>query len=112
MIKKILKKTKERHGSVGVVRVFKEACDALAEEVNSQLFDGCRNWYWVADEHGGVCDFEDVDFLGVEDMVRVIENELTYRQYAEWREANLEHEQYINLKSWLRGARHEMLKCE
>ena len=46
MINKILKKTKERHGAVGVVRVFKEACDALAEEVNSQLFDGCRNWYW------------------------------------------------------------------
>lgn len=109
MINKILKKTKERHGAIGVVRVFKEACDALAEEVNSQLFDGSRNWYWVADERGGVCDFEDGDFLGVEDMVRVVENRLTYRKYAAWRDANFDHEQYINLKSWLRGARHEMM---
>lgn len=92
-----------------VVRQFKKACDDLAELVNEQLFDGCREWYWIGDEVGGACDFEDCDVLNPDDMVRIIENGLTYDEYAEWREANLDHAQYINLKSWLMGLRHDML---
>lgn len=42
-------------------------------------------------------------------MVRIIEHHLTYDEYAEWRDANLGKEEYINLRSWLKGARHEML---
>ena len=44
-----------------------------------------------------------------EDMVRIIEHHMTYDEYAEWRDANLGKEKYINLRSWLKGARHEML---
>ena len=95
-----------------VVRKYKKACDDLAELVNEQLFDGCREWYWIGDEVGGACDFEETDVLNPEDMVRIIENGLTYDEYAEWREANLDHAQYINLKSWLMGLRHDMLKEE
>ena len=95
-----------------VVRNFKKACEDLAELVNEQLFDGCREWYWIGDEVGGACDFEDCDVLNPEDMVRIIENRITYDEYAEWREANLDHAQYINLKSWLMGARHYMLDKE
>ena len=92
-----------------VVRKFKNACDDLAELVNEQLFDGCRKWYWIGDEVGGACDFEETDVLNPEDMVRIIENRITYDEYAEWREANLDNNRYINLKSWLMGARHDML---
>lgn len=95
-----------------VVREFKKACDDLAELVNEQLFDGCREWYWIGDEVGGACDFEETDVLNPEDMVRIVENGLTYDEYAEWREANLDHAQYINLKSWLMGLRHAMLDKE
>ena len=95
-----------------VVRKYKKACDDLAELVNEQLFDGCREWYWIGDEVGGACDFEDCDVLNPEDMVRIIENGLTYDEYAEWRDANLDNKHYINLKSWLMGARHYMLKEE
>ena len=95
-----------------VVRKYKKACDDLAELVNEQLFDGCREWYWIGDEVGGACDFEEADVLNPEDMVRIIENGLTYDEYAEWREANLDHAQYINLKSWLMGLRHDMLDKE
>ena len=42
-------------------------------------------------------------------MVRIIENESTYDEYAEWRDANLDNNSYINLKSWLMGERHNML---
>ena len=95
------------------IKKYKDACNLLASIVNDQLFDGCRDWYWVGDEVGGLvgglCDFMDTDFLSPEDMVRIIENGLTYDQYAEWREANLYNNRYINLKSWLMGLRHYML---
>ena len=50
--------------------------------------------------------------LNPEDMVRIIENGLTYDEYAEWRDANLDNNRCINLKSWLMGLRHDMLKEE
>ena len=92
-----------------IVQQYKDSCNELAELVNMQLLDGCRKWYWIGDEVGGACDFEDCDVLNPEDMVRIIENGLTYDEYAEWRDANLDDGRYINLKSWLMGARHDML---
>ena len=94
------------------VRNFKKACDDLAELVNEQLFDGCRKWYWIGDEVGGACDFEETDVLNPEDMVCIIENGLTYNEYSEWREANLANDRKINLQSWLKGARHSMMKVK
>ena len=104
--KKLSKSQKE------TLELFRESCDRLAELVNQQLFDGCRKWYWIGDEVGGACDFEECDVLNPDDMVRIIENGLTYDEYAEWRDANLDDGRYINLKSWLMGARHYMLKEE
>ena len=95
-----------------IIKQYKDSCNELAELVNMQLFDGCREWYWIGDEVGGACDFEETDVLNPEDMVRIIENGLTYDEYAEWRDANLNDGRYINLKSWLMGARHYMLKEE
>ena len=94
------------------LELFRESCDRLAELVNEQLFDGCRKWYWIGNEVGGLCDFEECDVLNPEDMVRIIENGLTYDEYAEWRDANLDNNRYIKLKSWLMGERHNMLKEE
>ena len=105
-MKKLNKSQKE------TIELFKFACNCLATFVNMQLFDGCRNWYWIGDEVGGACDFEECDVLNPEDMVRIIENGLTYDEYAEWRNANLDNNRYINLKSWLMGARHDMLDKE
>ena len=107
-----MNRNKANRKAPSVVSQFKKACDDLAELVNEQLFDGYRKWYWIGDEVGGACDFEECDVLNPEDMVRIIENGLTYDEYAEWREANLDHAQYINLKSWLMGARHYMLDKE
>ena len=92
-----------------VIKMYHDVCNKLAELVNSQLFDGCRKWYWIGDEVGGVCDFDDSDVLDPEDMVRIIENGMSYDEYSEWRDANLDNNRYINLKSWLMGARHNML---
>lgn len=92
------------------IHQFKDSCNKLADLVNHRLFDGCRKWYWIGDDVGGMCDFEDTDVLNPEDMVRIIENNMSYEEYAEWRDANLDNNRYINLKSWLMGARHEMFK--
>lgn len=92
------------------IKKYKDACNLLASIVNDQLFDGLREWYWVGDEVGGMCDFGDIDFLCPKDMVCIIENGLTYDEYAKWREANLDNNRYINLKSWLMGARHNMIQ--
>ena len=100
---------KKRELGRPIVAMFHNSCNLLAALVNKQLFEGSRSWHWVADEVGGMCDYEDCDFLSPEDMVRIIEHHLTYDEYAEWRDANLEKEEYINLRSWLKGARHEML---
>lgn len=104
--KKLSKSQKE------TIELFRFACDGLATAVNQQLFDGCRKWYWIFDEVGGACDFEEADVLKPEDMVRIIENGLTYDQYAEWRDANIDNIRYIDLKSWLMGLRHDMFKEE
>ena len=107
MSKKRLNKSQKE-----TIELFRFACNSLATAVNKQLFDGCRKWYWIGDEVGGACDFEETDVLNLEDMVRIIENDITYDQYAEWREANLDDGRYINLKSWLMGLRHDMLDKE
>ena len=95
-----------------IIKQYKDSCNELAELVNKQLFDSCRKWYWIGDEVGGLCDFEETDVLNPEDMVRIIENNMTYDEYAEWRDANIDNNRYINLKSWLMGARHDMFKEE
>lgn len=105
-----MNRNNETRKAPSVVRVFKKACDDLAELVNEQLFDGCREWYWIGDEVGGACDFDECDVLSPEDMVRVIDNNMTYDEYAEWRDTNLDNNRYINLKSWLKGERHSMQK--
>ena len=92
------------------IQQFKDSCNKLAELVNQQLFDGYRKWCWIGDDVGGTCDFEETDVINAEDMVRILENDMDYDDYAEWRNANLDNNRYINLKSWLMGARHEMFK--
>ncbi len=94
------------------IKKYKDACNLLASIVNDQLFDGLCEWCWVSDEVGGLCDFGETDFLSPEDMVRIIENDITYKQYAEWLDANIENKKFINLRSWLMGARHNMIQNE
>lgn len=105
--------------SLMAVDFFHKACDFLAAKVSIQLFsdpddpsDDGREYYWVGDEIGGLCDFGDTDFLTPTEMVLIIEKNVSYEQYAEWRDALLnkdESQPIINLRSWLMGARYGML---
>lgn len=93
-----------------VVTDYRNACESLAEAVNEYLFDSKRRCYWVKSEIGGVCDFGDEDFLSPADMVLILDSGMKYEQYEEWRDANVDSGQFINLHSWLMGLRHSMLK--
>ncbi len=95
--------------TTATITAFRKACDDLAEAVNRQLFDGSRTCYWVADSVGGACDFDDCDIICADDMVRILAHGMTYDQYAAWRDANTDNTQYINLASWLKGLRHDMI---
>ena len=101
---------KENGKNLLAVQIYKDSCKRIANIVNEQLFDSCREWSWVCDEVGGLCDFEDTDAISIEDMVCIVENGVDYDEYVEWREANLNNNRYIDLRSWLIGARHEMFK--
>lgn len=95
-----------------LIQQFYAACNALANAVNVQLFDSIREPYWVADDIGGICDFAETDFLTPEEMVLILKANLTYDEYAEWRDANIKYGETkgnINLKSWLKGCRFSMI---
>lgn len=102
-------KFRSGNGIAAVVNYW-DACERLVKITNKQLFDGFRSTYWVGGVCGGLCCFDDTDFLSPEEMALIIRHEVTYEQYVEWREANLANECNINLQSWLKGARHSMQK--
>ena len=102
----------KKPSSSSAIAAFHKACKDLANRVNEHLFEGCRDWYWVGDEIGGLCDFNDTDFLKPEEMVLILEKEISYDDYAEWRDANIKYgdtKGHINLQSWIMGCRHSML---
>lgn len=102
---------KFRHSGNGIAAVvnYWDACERLVEITNKQLFGGIRQTCWIGGVCGGLCCF-DTDLLSPEEMVLIIQYEVTYEQYAEWREANIANESKIDLQSWLKGARHSMQK--
>lgn len=98
-----------------IIKAFNTACNNLVQAVNEQLYDGKCKPYWIGDEVGGLCDFEEYMILSTTDMVLIIENNLTYEQVSEWINAGVDYNfgrektHYINLQSWLMGARYDML---
>lgn len=112
-----------------LVIAFEEACEAMAREIYSKLImDGEEyepkddDYYWVADVVGGICDFGDTMFLKPEEMAIILERGVTYHELSEWQDFNTayyeekiaeaEHRErapFINLESWLMGARPELI---
>ncbi len=96
-----------------IIKTYENACNLLACSVNKCLFDDSRSWYWVDNEIGGICDFGDTDFLTSEEMKLILQSDMTYEEYKEWRESNIKYAEskgVIDLYPWLLGRRHKMLK--
>jgi len=71
------------------IKQYDNACNLLAALVNKRLFDGERQWWWVADEVGGVCCFDDTDYLTPGEMKYILAHGIDYAHYAAWRDANM-----------------------
>lgn len=101
---------KEEQTDKQVVESYRMACWDLASRTYRRLFEDGRDFYWVGGDVGGVCNFGDNDYINAEDMARILETGMTFPEYEEWREANLFNGEEINLRSWLKGCRHSMLR--
>lgn len=85
---------------------YHNVCNELAEQVNKQLFEGCRRWKWIYNKSGDACDFDNNDILTSNEMLLIVEYGIDQQAYAEWHNANLANGFYLNLRSWMAGARH------
>ena len=93
-----------------LVGQYKDICNKIADVINKHLFDSEHSYRWVSDRIGGVCDFGISSFLTVEDMILILENNMSKEEFFEWNNANLKHVDYISLYSWLQGCRHNLVE--
>lgn len=88
-----------------------EALLAVCEKYVKLLAEqwGCdaNSAYWGCD-YGGLCDFDGDFTITLTDMVYAVENDVSYAEYMEWMNYNIDAHKwgfpYINLKSWHMGA--------
>ena len=95
-----------------VNKLFASACDILATEFCRTLgiSDSPGDIYWIS--YGNVLSFLGGDmFTNAEDMMLVIENEMSWDDYSEWYWQWIDADDgnplpnHVNLNSWLMGAR-------
>lgn len=100
-------KTADTVSNYALTYDYKKTCDNIAEAVNQQLFDGSRSWYWIGEDGCEMCDFDDTDVLSIETMSCIIEKNVSYEEYAEWRDYFIEHPEIVttNLRTWIKEKR-------
>lgn len=72
----------------------------------------CERWgitdgYWVAGDRYGIFCFFNEDNISLGEMIYIVENDLSYDEYAKWRNYNIKASEYkfhhINIQSWHLG---------
>lgn len=94
-------------------KAYEEVCDTYAQRLIEQLDLNKDDAYWVSDEIGGTFAYSDSYFLGMEDIVLLVDNSFGYDEFNEWYFQYTDFDsdkKRINLRSWLMGARPEMFK--
>ena len=99
------------------VKRYRDACEILRTTLRDMYFPENDRSYWIGDDIGGLCDFGDTSIISASDIALLIEKNVSYDSFDEWANAGLDYNadkpeserKYINLKSWLMGARYEML---
>ena len=86
---------------------YEKACnDYLSELLKMWELDG-HYGYWIADEVGGVYDYDGGFTINMDDIIYCVENGVTERQYYEWQEYICDASEFgfdlPNLKSWMHG---------
>ena len=71
-----------------IVKRYMTAANELASAVNHQLFGDTRQWHWTGNVDGFDCDFGEHDKLIPDEMVPIVEHNLTYDDYAKGYNSN------------------------
>lgn len=95
---------------------YEAVCEAYAQRLCAQLgFINREDSYWVGDERGGTLQLSDNYFLGMEEIVLIVDNAMSYEDFDEWYtqrtdiDENGECVYGINLWSWFKGARPDII---
>lgn len=91
-------------------------CDKLREKFDAAVSayekELCHRWYitdgyWVSDDKSGLYYFRDEYYLTLENMVYVVDNDISYEEFVEWHKYNYKASEfrlnYITLRSWHNG---------
>ena len=86
---------------------YEAACNAyLAELLKMWELDGCYG-YWNSDQPGTIYHYGETHNLSMEDIVFIVENDITEDEVMEWEDYCLDayefHFATPNLKSWMKG---------
>lgn len=101
---------------------YEAVCEAYAQRLCAQLgFMNREDAYWIGDEPGGVLAVGiDAYFLNMETVVLVVDNAMSYEDfdewYIQWTDYDMEtwepKPNRINLESWLKGARPDIINLK
>lgn len=86
---------------------WKQACNGyLCELLRMWELDGYYG-SWIAEEVGGVFDYDGSFTIGMDDIIYCVENDVTQQQYMEWQDYIFDAAEFgfdtPNLRSWMRG---------
>lgn len=86
---------------------LQKVCDKYVKLLAEQWGCDANSAYWGCD-YGGLCDFDGDFTITLTDMVYVVENDVSYEEYMQWMNYNIDAHRWgfynINLKSWHMGA--------
>lgn len=87
---------------------YEATCKAYVNAMLKSFDVDMENCFWVSDEIGGVFAVCDLLFLNMQEIVYVVENDISYDECIAWQDYNAMASEFnfnhINLKSWHIGA--------
>lgn len=91
-----------------VTTQYYTACNALVRHFAKAVFPE-NDFFWIDNRIGDACCFSNMVTLTPDDMVFILENNIHSEEILEWFE-HIKESSFINLRSWHRGLRPEMIK--
>ena len=87
---------------------YENACNAYLLALANMWEWDCKSYgFWIGDDVGGVYSYGDSTFIGMDDIIYCVENNISESAYIEWQEYCLWAKDFYqivpNLKSWCMG---------
>ena len=87
---------------------YEDACDAYVKAMLESFEISRKDCWWVANEVGGVFAVGDMLFLDIQDIVYIVDNNISYEDCLAWQDYNLRANEFnfntLNIKAWHMGA--------